>query len=319
MSSFSRAAPAISRGGSGLPSRLIFYGIPSIGKTSFGASAPDPIFSMTRGETGLLTLIDNGIVPPTDHFAEAMTWEELRGQVEWLTDSPTGNKAYVLDTLNGAARLCFDHVVAESFNGSITAFGAYGKGMDVLIAEWIRFITSLDRLRERRRMGIIALCHMKIKSFKNPDGDDFDRYTPDLEDKLWGPAFNWADMVLFANFETFAKKEKGAMRAKGVGGTGRVIYTQRTAAFDAKEKGGLPAEIPMLPGTAGGWRAFVEAGRVAREKRQAAAQALQAAAQAALQRVAQPAAQPQVNESATAVAVAVPITNTPANNEEQSQ
>ena len=58
--------------GSGLPSRIVVYGTEGIGKTSLGASAPRTIFLMTRGETGLLTLLDSGRIPPTPHFPEIL-------------------------------------------------------------------------------------------------------------------------------------------------------------------------------------------------------------------------------------------------------
>ena len=71
-------ASDIKAGGSGLPSRHVIYGPEGIGKTSLAAAAPLPVFLMSRGETGLLSLIDHSRVPAeTPHFPEAMTWEEV--------------------------------------------------------------------------------------------------------------------------------------------------------------------------------------------------------------------------------------------------
>lgn len=263
----SRGAPSISSSGSGLPSRVIMHGVEGSGKSSCGAFAPGAVFSMTRGETGLLTLIDNGLVRPTDHFDECQTWPELLSQLRWLTDNESGHRTYVLDTLNGAERLCFEHVTREKFGGSPDGFLAYGKGPEIAQTEWLRLLTGLDELRATRRIAIMLLCHTRIKTFRNPEGDDFDRYTPDLHEKIWGLSHKWADVVLFANFETFAKKDRGAMKAKGMGGAGRVLYTQRTAAFDAKNRFGLPPEIPMADSPDGGWKAFSSAMRQARASR----------------------------------------------------
>jgi hypothetical protein len=171
-----RAAPAISRTGSGLPSRVVIHGVEGCGKSSLGAFAPKPVFSMTRGESGLLTLIDNALVGPTDHFDEAMAWGDLLEQVRWLTAGDHQNRTYVLDTLNGAERLCFEHVTREKFDGNPEQFLAYGKGPEIAQAEWIKLLLLLDELRNRRRMSIMLLCHTRIKTFRNPDGDDFDRY-----------------------------------------------------------------------------------------------------------------------------------------------
>jgi hypothetical protein len=231
--------------GSGLPSRGIIHGVEGVGKSSLGAFLPKPVFGMTRGETGLLTLIDSALIPETDHFSVFEDWKELTSAVEHLIVHDTGHKTFVLDTLNGSERLCFEHVCKTKFNGSWSYFQAYAKGPDVAQESWIEFLSRLDRLREARHMAILLLCHSRIKTFKNPEGDDYDRYTPDLHEKFWGLSHKWADYVLFANFETFAKKEKGELKAKGISAGGRVLYATRTAAWDAKNRLGLPAEIPM--------------------------------------------------------------------------
>ena len=235
----------ISSGGSGLPSRTIFHAVEKIGKTSLGANFPNPVFSMTRGEQGLLTLIDNGLIGPTKHFEEAMTWNALLEDVQYLTDFDTGHKTYVLDTLNGAERLCIEHVCRERYNDNLDKFLAFGKGIESSLQDWLNFLSALDRLRATRRISILALCHTRIKKYGNPQGDDYDRFTPDMHDKFWGLSHKWADVILFGNHQTFAKKDSGSLKAKGLGGTDRVIYTQRSAAFDAGNRVGLPPEIPM--------------------------------------------------------------------------
>src|SRR5262245_40907065 len=141
----------VTSAGSGLPSRVIFHDVEGIGKPILACHAPKPIFLMTRGETGLLSLIDNAQVPETDHFQEAQTWNDLKLQVTYLISNETGHKTLVIDTINGAERLCFEHVTAVKFGGRWENFAAYGRGPESALEEWIDFLTSLDRLRERRR------------------------------------------------------------------------------------------------------------------------------------------------------------------------
>lgn len=277
MQATTRAAPAISRAGSGLPSRVVVHAVEGAGKTSFAAHGPEPIFSMTRGETGLLTLIDNGLVPAVDHFEETATWADLLWQIRHLTETQTAHRMYAIDTLNGAQQLCFEHVTRERFHGSTEKFLDYGKGAEVALDEWNRFLVMLDQLRARRKMAVMLLCHTKVKTFKNPEGDDYDRYTPDMHEKVWGLTHKWGDYVLFVNFETFAKKERGALRAKGVGSDDRIIYTSRTAAYDAKNRNDLPAAIRADNAPDGCWRAFSTAVRQARLARQQSTQQSQQA------------------------------------------
>jgi len=266
------ASSAISRAGSGLPSRLIFHGPEKIGKTSFGAASVRPVFGMTHGETGLLSLIDNGVIPETDHFNEFETWADLLAAINLLiVDDQLGTtyRSFVLDTLNGAERLCFKHICQVSYGGNWNKFVAYGKGPDVAQAAWIDLLNLLHRLRIYRKMAIIILCHTKIKRFANPEGSDYDRYTPDLHEKIWGLTARWADMILFGNFETFVKKEDGEVKAKGLGGQNRILYTTHSSAFDAGNRHNLPAEISMGSNGQAAWANLVTAIRTAKQKSQA--------------------------------------------------
>ncbi|MGI9507627.1 MAG: ATP-binding protein [Geminicoccaceae bacterium] len=225
-----------------MPSRVIVHGVEGVGKSSFGAFAPDSVFLMARGETGIQTLISSGQVPETDHFPELQTWDELLAVLEFLETGVHSFRSVVLDTLNGFERICHEHVCLRNFGGDWgkSGFASYQQGYDVSLADWRDFLSRLDRLRTSRQIAVIGLCHTKVTTFKNPEGSDYDRYQPDLHHKTWSLTHKWADVVVFANFETFLSED-----GKGVGGTKRILHTERTAAWDAKNRHGLAAEIDM--------------------------------------------------------------------------
>ena len=274
-------APPVTRTGSGLPSRIIFHGVEGVGKSSFAAHAPAPIFLMTRGETGLLSLIDNGQLPETDHFREdAREWAGVMQALAWLSESKHEYRTLVIDTLNGAERLCFEHICSSRFDGSWDKFANYGKGPEQSLAEWIKLLSHLDRIREQRRMGIIALCHTRVKTYKNPEGDDYDRFSPDMHEKTWGQAHKWADIILFANHHTVPKKDRGELRAKGMSSGQRFIYTQRTAAWDAKSRIALPERIDMGGSGTEAWSNFSKEVKAGREAAKAASSTEQKAGDA---------------------------------------
>lgn len=216
-----------------------------VGKSSFGAFAPKPIFLMTRGETGLETLIDAGRIPETDHVPETMTWNDALAVVQELIVADSGHRTLVFDTLNGLERLCHEHVCDTMFSGDWgkKGFTSYMQGYKASLTEWRRLLTKLDELRLKRRMSILCLAHTKVSTFKNPEGPDFDRYTVDLHHETWGLTHKWADVVLFANF--FVAIDDSGARAKAHGGQQRILYTTRHAAWDAKNRHGLPEEIQM--------------------------------------------------------------------------
>jgi hypothetical protein len=93
-------------------------------------------------------------------------------------------------------------------------------------------------------MGVVLVAHSQIKGFKNPEGEDFDRYEMKLHQKAGGLFKEWADAVLFANYETVAMKD-GRKRVRGVDTGVRLVHTERRAAFDAKNRYGLPETLPL--------------------------------------------------------------------------
>jgi hypothetical protein len=222
------------------------------GKTSLAAQFPKPIFIQTRGETGLETLIDSGRLPEIPHFPEVQNWEELTGAVRALLDEPHDYKTLALDTVNGGERLCHEFVCQRDFNGiwNDQGFEGYKRGYEVSLAPWREFLGLLDRLRAERTMTILLLCHTKVKQFKNPEGADYDRYAPDMHDKTWGLTHKWADVVLFGNFDavvvggTVGEGNKAGRKGKAIDQV-RVLYTERHAAYDAKNRLGLPTDIEM--------------------------------------------------------------------------
>ena len=62
--------------------------------------------------------------------------------------------------------------------------------------------------------------------------------------------------MLFGNFFTVIDDEKKAKRqgkGKAIGGTDRVLYTERRDAFDAKNRFGMPTEIWLPDNPAESW------------------------------------------------------------------
>jgi hypothetical protein len=259
-------ASQVKTDGNNLPSRLIVHGVEGVGKTSFAAHAPKPIFLMARGETGLETLIDSGRLSNVPHLPEVETWEDLRSAIQWLTDSEHDFKTLVIDTLNGVERLCHEHVCRRDYNSDWTKTGFlnYAQGFDTSLADWRELLCMLDALRAKKRMAVVGLCHTKVGTFKNPEGADYDRYQPDMHHKTWGLTHKWADHVLFANFYVDVSKDKGESRPKGKGGQDRVLYTVRHAAYDAKNRAGLPEVIELGQSASEGWNNFTTALKAAK-------------------------------------------------------
>lgn len=237
------------------PDSMIVYGVEGIGKTSFAAQAPDPLVIMTRGETGLETLMRSGALKPVRHFPEVESYTEFMNILDAVLEGDTGAKVLIVDCINGLAQLCAEHVCATKFNGDwgVKGFGEFGVGYATTLEEWAKVLKKLDSIRNKG-IGIICTAHAQVKSFSNPEGNDYDRYTPDMNIKLWGATAKWADIILFMNYFTSVTRE--GFKNKGKGGDIRMAYAQRTAAWDAKNRHNMPASFSLGNSAAEGWENF---------------------------------------------------------------
>jgi hypothetical protein len=255
-----------------LPNRWGLHAREGFGKTSLAAYAPNPIFLQSRGETGLDTLIASNQLPETPHFPEMQSWEDQAAAISFLTTEEHPYKTLVLDTVNGLERLCYEFVCNRDFDDDWgnTGFGSYQKGYEVSLAEWRMFLNSLDELRRQKKMTIFMLFHSKIKTFANPDGANYDRWSVDMHEKTYGLTLKWLDALLFGNYETAVKTSKDARtddamkKGKAVGTIARVLYTEQRPTFDAKNRFGLPPEIDIEGTPKDAWAELANAVKAAR-------------------------------------------------------
>jgi hypothetical protein len=224
------------------PVRVVLYGVEGIGKTTFGASAPKPIFLGAEDGTGQLDVA---------RFPQPETFEEAIEAVRALA-APNDYETLVVDTLDWLEPLVWEHVCRRDKMSDIESYG-FGKGYVAALDEWRRFLREVEMVRRVHPLHVVLVAHSWIKTFKNPQGEDFDRYEMKLNLKAGGLVKEWSDVVAFANYETYAKKDEKTRRVRGVATGARFIFTERTAAFDAKNRYSLPAELPL------DWEKFYEA------------------------------------------------------------
>ena len=252
----------VATGSRKLPNRVLFHGLPGIGKTSWAAQAPSPLDLLSPGETGLHTLMDSGIVPTTIPNIEVADWESLIGLVRELQTSDHKYRCLVLDTIDGFIDLANRYVCRTMYGGDMgeAGFMSYQRGYEsVAMGPTRELLSELDKLRELRGMGIILLAHCEISNFKNPEGPDYDRYMPAINKRSWKLIQAWSDIVLFGTRVVHVEKERADRKAKAQGGDVRIMETEHSATADAKNRHNLPPVIEMGNSPAEAWANFISA------------------------------------------------------------
>ena len=218
------------------PAKCVVYGPEGIGKSTFAAAFPDPLFIDTEGSTDLMDV---------KRFDRAPNWPTLLLQVHAVRQNPNVCRTLVLDTADWAERMCEDLVCRRGNQESIEGFG-YGKGYTMVKEE---FAKMLDLLTDVNGLGIniVITAHAIIRKFEKPEEmGAFDRYELKAGNKAGNQIAailkEWADMVLFANYMETVVDVDGK---KKVQGGRRVMYTQHAPTWDAKNRYGLAMMLPF--------------------------------------------------------------------------
>lgn len=211
------------------------YGVEGIGKTTFAARFPDPLFIDTENSTAQM---DVKRLPRPD------AWVELLSEVEWVYNHPDCCKTLVLDTADWAERLCIEAVCAQHQVDGVEAF-SYGKGYVYAQEEFGRL---LDKLELVRKLGIhiVIVAHAMMRKFEQPEETGaYDRWELKLSKKIAPMVREWVDALIFVNYKVLVVNVDGKGATKGknkVQGGKRVMYLTHHACWDAKNRFGWPEE-----------------------------------------------------------------------------
>jgi hypothetical protein len=247
-----------SKGGTGLPPRIVLYGRPGVGKTSVAAQAEAPYFLLSGGETGLHSLIDSRQLPAEMPNIEVPDWESTIGILDDLTTMQHSRKTLVIDTANGLEKLANVFTRKRDYPGENgdKEFIAYQAGYRTCaMGAWKELLVSLDRLRREKRMLIILLAHTSVAKVANPSGGDFTKWAPAFDGRwAWESTYAWCDVCLFADFDlTVVKERQKDSKGKAVSAGRRFFRTAWSPDFDAKSRYPLPDEIEMGDSASEAW------------------------------------------------------------------
>lgn len=211
--------------------KLVLYGPEGIGKTTLASQFPDPIFIDLEHGADLMDI--RRVEPPA-------SWVEFHTLMkDFIAEKPC--KTVIIDTADAAEVLCSNYVCKKNGKTSIEEFG-YGKGYTYLGEAFGRFL-ELCNASIDEGLNIVFTAHAKMRKFEQPDElGAYDRWEMKLSRQVAPMLKEWCDALLFLNFETYVTEVDGKTKAQG---GKRVIYADHHACWDAKNRFGLPAKMPL--------------------------------------------------------------------------
>jgi len=234
------------------PPRLLLYGTEGIGKSTYAAQAPNPIFIPTEDGLGEIDCASFPLAKQLTDVEESLTA---------LAKEPHEYQTVVIDSLDWLEQLIWDDLCRISNSASIEKVdGGYGKGYIAALGFWRHIIDLLDVLHKQRNMAVILIAHAKVERFEDPESTAYDRYSPRLHKHASALLTEWVDAVLFATRKFRTETEDAGFGrertiAVGIGPEGgeRILRTVGGPSCVAKNRYNLPFELPLS------WDAFANA------------------------------------------------------------
>jgi hypothetical protein len=217
--------------------RVLIYGGNGIGKSTFACRFPKVI--VMNFEDG----ISNIDVDHTPRIESSSAAKDYLFELSTSEDYET----IVIDTLDWLERIFMDEVASKFGKATYGDIG-FGKGHVVIEKQWIEILRLITMCWNNGK-NIVFTAHAQVTKFKNPEGDSYDFWEPAVDGKCSGLIAEWCDDVLFATQKVLTvQKDEGFNQKRTVAmsdGSGRVLKTTEAPSHVAKNRLGLPAEIPL--------------------------------------------------------------------------
>ncbi|MFG5564347.1 ATP-binding protein [Enterococcus faecalis] len=213
--------------------KIVLYGVEGIGKSTFASQFPNPLFIDTE---------DSTLHMDVKRLAKPTSWTMLLQQIDFVKQNRPC-QTLVIDTMDWAEEICKRHLMAANNWKAIDSEG-YGRKFVALAKEMGNLLNALSEVIDAG-IHVVVTAHAMLRKKEEPDEmGAYDRYELKLEKKTAPLVKEWADMVLFANYKTIIITDSKTESKKAQGGQ-RVMYTTHRPTWDAKNRVGLPDELPF--------------------------------------------------------------------------
>lgn len=218
--------------------KIVIFGPEGIGKSTFASRFPDPLFIDTEESTKNLDV---------KRFDAPSSWQMLKSQVAYVISNPDVCKTLVLDTADWAERLEIDWLCNKNGWDGLEGAG-YGKGYTYSAEEFGRLLDLFSEVVSKG-INVVITAHAQLRKVELPEEmGAYDHWEMKTSKKVAPMIREWADAVFFANYKinVINVDKQGAAKGKNKAQGGRrVMYTNHTPFWDAKNRYGFPEELPF--------------------------------------------------------------------------
>lgn len=215
------------------PVKFCIYGTEGIGKSTLASKLPGVVFIDTEGSTDYMTVC---------RYPRPQSWDVLMDMVDDAGQQNIGT--LVIDTADWAERLCVDALCAAKGWKGIEDAG-YGKGYVYLKEKFGQLLDKLTGLQDKG-INVGFTAHAQLRKVEHPEETGaYDHWELKVSKQVGPMIKEWADLLLFCNYKTMVIHGATPMEKNKIAGGKRVMYTTHNPVWDAKNRFGLPEELPL--------------------------------------------------------------------------
>lgn len=208
-----------------LPDRLMLYGPPGVGKSTFASRFPNPFF--LDPESGAKKIVpDEDRYSDFDPLDDAGNWERTLAFLEWFGTADHKYKTIVLDTADkllgyAGSWVCQNVGIVDRdtkktipVNSLDKVAGGYGRGSEALVEQTRLLIGRLEYIGRQRQIAVIALSHEHLSSNGGTGGEEYKTWSPNLDKKVVEVFLREFDYVLQAQPHVVVSEKSGGFGTK---------------------------------------------------------------------------------------------------------
>jgi len=199
-------------------STWLVYGPPGIGKSTFAAGFPDPLFLATELTQKHLSL----------HLVPISGWEKFLQAAKELEANPNRFQTIVVDTTDLLYKMCQEYCCTK-FGFDHPSDEGFGKGYDKVNSEFYRGVLTLKHLGK----AVVFIAHYSERDVK-VRGATYLKTVPNLPGGCWKIVARESDVIAFCDFDP---------KRPNV----RIFRYTPEIEIEAKDRGGVFPEGKVLP------------------------------------------------------------------------